>query len=158
MTLIRNSCLQFCYNATPLFRLSCCGVTPLSRQSCYDVTPLSGQLCSDVIPSVPAVNMSRGSLFLVVLLAMVAVSWGSPQWRTHRRFSPSPSRPNYGRAAMNAASQAAGSRYGLGGGWSPKAGGVRVWRSRNGRAGLGVGFSSDGRKNHGVGLGFKLKF
>ena len=95
-------------------------------------------------------------LFVLVLLALVAVSWGSPQWRSHSRFSSS--RPNYGRAAMNAASQAAGSRYGLGGSWSPKAGGVRVWSSRNGRAGLGLGVSSDFKRNHGVGIGFKYKF
>ena len=99
--------------------------------------------------------MSRG-LLVLLLLAMVAASWASPQWRSHRNFQPS--RPNYGRAAMNAATQAAGSRYGLGGSWSPKAGGVRVWSSRDGRAGIGVGVSSDGKRNHGVGVGFKLKF
>ncbi|XP_043199045.1 uncharacterized protein LOC122368841 [Amphibalanus amphitrite] len=100
--------------------------------------------------------MSRRGVLVLVLLAAVAVTWASPQWRSHSRFQSS--RPNYGRAAVNAATQAAGSRYGLGGSWSPKAGGVRVWQSRNGRAGLGLGFSTDGRRNHGVGLGFKLKF
>ena len=100
--------------------------------------------------------MARGAVLVLVLLAAVAVTWASPQWRNHPRFQSS--RPNYGQAAANAARQAAGSSYGLGGGWSPKAGGVRVWRSRNGRAGLGLGVSSDGRRNHGVGLGFSLKF
>ena len=71
---------------------------------------------------------------------------------------PSPTPPNTGEAAMKAAIEAGGSEYGVGGGLTPKAGGVRVWSSRDGRAGIGVGVSSDGKSNHGVGVGLKIKF
>ncbi|KAF0297724.1 hypothetical protein FJT64_004841 [Amphibalanus amphitrite] len=97
--------------------------------------------------------MSRGPLplsllLMVALLGLAAVASGCKGGGGG----------NKGRAAMDAASGSLNNKYGVGGGLSPPAIGGRVWTSRDGSTSIGVGASSDFKKDHGVGFSIKKTF
>ncbi|KAF0306585.1 hypothetical protein FJT64_021916 [Amphibalanus amphitrite] len=112
--------------------------------------------------------MFRRGVLVLVLLTAIAITCAKPPKRSTSQAPqvpvsltqlniPTPP-PSVAQAATGAAVEAAGSQHGLGGSWTPKAGGVRLWQSEDGKVGLGVGASTDRKQNYGVGFGLNVRF